>query len=190
MNRKKILVIIIVLIVIIISIGFVIASTNGYWHVGDVWWNTPAEALLHEADKDIASKETLSIKTLINTTEIDDITIMSFVSQNDTFTTVTFISNEDGLYSVYGYTEEVSLSSPSEFVVTGNMDQFVLFPYRTYNNTIYGWCYSNVIPLVNGMAPSLKAFEFECQESKWTLIYWCISDIDSTNDVEVSFILK
>ena len=180
----------IILITIVISIGIVIVSINDYGFAGDVWQDTPEEALLYEADKDIESKETLSIKTLLSRTEIDDITIMTFVSQIDTLITVTFVTNEDGLYSVYGYTEEVSLISPSEFVVTGDPAQFVLFPYRTYHDTIYGWCYSTVIPSVNGTTPVLESYEFEFQGNKWTLSYWYISDIDDTNNVNVSFYLK
>lgn len=187
MNKKTLLVTIIVLITIAIWIGVAIFSANDFWYAGGVWYDTPSEALLHEADKDLESKEILSVKTLLNTTKIDDITIMTFVSRNDTLTTVTFVSNDEGLYSVSGYTNELSLDSPTEFVVTGDKDQFILFPYSTYGNTVYGWCYANVEPTVNGLIPTFTPYEFESQESVWHLNFWCISGIDDINNINVSF---
>ena len=190
MNNKKINAIIIILVVIIVLVALASALKNGYLYIGDVWWETLDEALMHEADKDLESKRILSVKILLNTIEIDDVTIMTFVSQDDTLVRVSFVTNEDGLYCVYGYTEEVFLSSPSEFVVTGESNQFILRPYSTYNDTVYGWCYSNVIPSVNGLEPSLETYEFECQGTKWTLQFWHMDDIDNTDDVTVTFSLK
>ncbi len=108
MNHKKINAIIIILIVITALAVLASALKNSYFYTGDVWWETLDEALMHEADKDIESKKILSVKILLHTIEIDDVTIMTFVSQNDTLTRVSFVSNEDGLYSVSGYTEEQS----------------------------------------------------------------------------------
>lgn len=170
--------------------GWCALSKTGYWYVGDVWFQTPEEALLQEADNDAESKRILSIKKLIKQTNIDDITVMTFVSKNDTLVDVTLVKNKKGLYSVYGYTEEVYLSSPSEFIATGDTDQFILFPYSTYNNTVYGWCYSDIVPLVNDMIPLVETYEFECQGKKWTLNYWWISDIRDIDNVEVCFNVK
>ena len=190
MNNKKINAIIIIPVVIIVSAILITVLTSCYFYTGEVWYETLDEALMHEADRDTESKRILSVKTLLCITRIDDVTIMTFVSQNDTLVRVSFVSNEDGLYCVSGYTEEVSLSSPSEFVVTGESNQFILFPYSTYNDTVYGWCYSNVTPSVNGLEPSIETYEFECQGTKWSLRLWHIDDIDNTDDVNATFGLK
>ena len=190
MSKKSILIVIVVLAIIVISVALVNIAKNGFWYVGNVWWDTIEEALAHEADLTLDTEKTLSVKTLLHTTTIDDITIMTFVSHNDALTTVSFVSNEDGLYSVYGYTEELFLSSPSEFVITGEENQFILFPYRTYGDTVYGWCYSNVTPLVNGRSPSITTVEFECQENTWCLSFWIIDNINDIKNVDVTFDLN
>lgn len=188
MNKRTVTIVVIVIAIIAISSIIVKVSKDGFWHMG-TWYDTPEEALAHEADMDGESMGVLSVKALIYKVEIDDITEMTFVSQDDTLVSVTFVTNEKGRYSVYGYTEEVSLSSPSEFVVAGAEDQSILFPYSTYGDTVYGWCFTDVNVLVNGAVPSKNVYEFECQGATRALCFWRISGIDAEkNDtVDVTF---
>lgn len=165
-------------------------TNNGFLYFGDVWFDTPEEALQCDADTTIDQELTLSIKDLVDTRNISDIANMTFVSENDTLVTVTFVTNKDGMYSVYGYTEEVFIDSPTEFVATGDKDQFILFPYKIYDGTIYGWCYSNVLPIVNGIKPLAQTFEFEIQGKVWTLNYWWIDNFSASENISIDYELR
>lgn len=188
MCKKSLFISIIIILIIVIVMGVTILSNGGYWFIGNVWYDTPEVALQYESDKNLESQKTLTIKKIINKHEIDDITIITFVSQNDTLVMVTFVTNKDGLYSVYGYTEEMFLDTPTEFVVTGDEKQFVLFPYNTYNNTIYGWCYSNITPMVNKMVPIVQTYDFEFQGEKWSLNFWYFNESHETTNNIIDFV--
>ncbi len=75
MNNKKINAIIIIPVVIIVSAILITVLTSCYFYTGEVWYETLDEALMHEADRDTESKRILSVKTLLCTTRIDDVTI-------------------------------------------------------------------------------------------------------------------
>ncbi|MBR6767983.1 MAG: hypothetical protein IKM34_00660 [Clostridia bacterium] len=169
----------------VIFLVLLVVSMNSCY-VGDVWQDTPEKALSHSGTED----PTYSIKTMLKTIEIDDIVDMTFVNEADTLTSVSFVTNDKGQYCVSGSSEEVILSDPDMFVVNGDPEQFILFPYSTYHNTVYGWCYENVFPAVNGITPTMEAYTFECQAEIWTLKFWWIDGIDNADDAEVSFDLK
>ena len=170
---------------LLILIALLVVSMNSCY-VGDVWQDTPEKALSHSGTED----PTYTIKTMLKTIEIDDIVVMTFVNEADTLTKVSFVTNDKGQYCVSGSSEEVILSDPDTFVVNGDPDQFILFPYASYHNTIYGWCYENVVPSVNGLTPKTEAYTFECQGELWTLKFWMIDGIDNTGNAEVTFNLK
>ncbi len=185
--NKKILFPIIIIGVILIVICFVKLSEDGYLYVGDVWRDTPEEALSDAADNPTNDRMTLTVKKLLDQREIGDITEMFFVSENDTLTNVAFVTNDDGKYCVQGYTEEGALESPSAFVLNGDKDQFILFPYSEEGDTVFGWCYSSVSPTVNGIEPSKKTYTFECQGKQWSLDFWWIDDFPKTDEVKIEF---
>lgn len=185
--KKSVLITIIVLSIVVIIVGAVIVGLvikDGFLHIGDVWQNTPEEALSQRADQTIDTLQTLTIKTLIQKRTIDDITVMAFISNADTLVTVTFITNDNGQYSVYGYTEECDLDNPTEFVLNGKQDQSILFPYKEHNTTVYGWSYSNTSFSVGGVLPSTETYKFECQGKEYSLSYWWIDNFPT--DIEPS----
>lgn len=170
------------MLVIMLLLALLVVSMNSCY-VGDVWQDTPEKALSHSGTED----PTYTIKTMLKTIEIDDIVDMTFVNEADTLTSVSFVTNDKGQYCVSGSSEEVILSDPDTFVVNGDPDQFILFPYGTHHDTLYGWCYENVVPSVNGVTPTVEAYTFECQGEIWTLKFWWIDGIDNADDAEVSF---
>jgi hypothetical protein len=187
MNKKVLLGVVIFAVLIVIISSVVTLMTKGYLYVGDVWHETVEEALSYAADNPTNDKMTLTVKELLDKRVIGDIVEMTFVSENDTLTSVSFVINDDEKYCVYGYTEEGVLNSPSEFVLNGDKDQFILFPYSEHVSTVYGWCYSSVTPTVNGITPSTETFEFECQGKTWSLDFWWIDDFPSDTEVKIEY---
>lgn len=186
MNKKVLLIVAAILSVFVIS-TLVILLTNDYLFVGNVWHDTPEKALLQESDNTIDLERSLTVAQLIETRDIEDITIMTFVSQADTLVTVTFVTNEKGQYSFYGYSEENFLDEPTEFLLNGDPNQFILFPYDQYNNTVWGWCYSNTALTVNGTIPTKKNFEFSCQGKNRSIDFWWIDNISPETDIRIEY---
>ena len=193
--NKKILVIIVVCLIIIIGIKVVSdLSDEGYAHYGDTWQDTLEKALMQRADLTTETLQVLTPKTMLHTIYIDDIVEMAFVSIDDTLVTVTFVTNEKGQYSVYGYTEEVWLDSPVMFLLNGDpeqlnidSDQSILFPYNQYNTTIWGWCYSGYSFTINGITPSKETYVFDCQGKSWSIDYWYIDNFPVETDVIIEY---
>lgn len=132
----------IILIISIFCFNSCSLFEDGYLYVGDGWQDTPEKALELEADNTAETEQMLTIASLLDTRHIDDIAIMTFVSKGDTLVTATFVTNEEGQYHYHGCTEEVSLENPTSFVLNGNDEQFILFPYQQYNPKVFGWSYS------------------------------------------------
>ncbi len=193
--NKKVLIIIVVCLIIISGIKVVYdLSEKGYSHSGDTWQDTPEKALMYRADSTTETLQTLTPKTMLNKVYIDDIVEMTFVSSGDTLVTVCFITNEKGQYSVYGYSEEIWLDSPSMFLLNGNpqqfdfdSDQFVLFPYNQYNTTIRGWCYTGYSFTVNGITPTKETYVFDCQGKSRSIDYWYIDNFPAETDVIIEY---
>ena len=167
---------------------------KGYAHYGDAWQDTPERALLQMADDTIDSKQKLTVAHLIEKRDIEDITIMTFVSQGDTLVTVTFVKNGEEQYSVYGSTEEVWLDSPSMFLLNGDPEQFnfdsekfIIFPYKQYNTTVWGWCYSDCSFTVNGITPAKQTYVFDCQGKTWSIDRWQIDNFPTATDVIIEY---
>ena len=196
MNKKVLFFIIILCIIIIIGIKVVSdLSEDGYAHYGDVWQDTPEKALAKEADLTSQTLGTLTPKTMVHTVYIDDIVEMAFVSIDDTFVTVTLITNEKGQYSVHGYTEETCLDSPTMFLLNGDSeqfnfdsDQFIMFPYDHYHSTVWGWCYTGYSFTVNGTTPSKTTHVFDCQGKSWSIDYWQVDNISPETDVQIEYV--
>ena len=186
MRKKVLLIIALILTAFVISI-LVVLLTNDYLFIGNVWYDTPEKALLQEADNTIDSEQSLTIAHLLETRDINDITIMTFVSISDTLVTVTFVKNEKDQYSVYGYTEEVFLDQPTEFLLNGDPNQFILFPYHKYDDTVFGWCYTDIAFTVNEMIPMKKTFEFTCQGKKQSIDFWWIDSIATDLNIQIEY---
>lgn len=188
MNKKTLLIMIIFFVLIAVVLGVMaLLANNNFLFVGNVWKSTPEEALLQEADNSTDAKLSLSIKQLLDKRKINDIIIMTFVSQNDTLTTVTFVTNNDGLYSVYGYTEEEFLDSPTEYILNGDEDQFILFPYNKNGSTVFGWCYTSTSFTVNGITPTTQTYEFDCQGKTRFLDFWWINDFPLDEEITIKY---
>ena len=196
MNKKVLLSIVVFGIITIIGIKVVWdLSDKGFAHYGGAWQDSPERALLQEADNTIDSEQTLTIAHLLDTRDIEDITIMTFVSRGDTLVTVTFIKNEKGQYSVYGYTEEPCLTSPSMFLLNGDPEQlnfdskeFILFPYNQRKTTVWGWSCTNRSFTVNGITPSKETYVFDCQGKTWSIDFWSIEGVTSEADVQIEYV--
>ena len=161
---------------------------DGYLYVGDGWQDTPEKAWAMAADDTIETEQMLTVESLLDTRYIDDIAIMTFVSKGDTLVTATFVTNEKRQYHYHGCTEETLLDDPTEFVLNGNTEQFILFPYQQHNSTVFGWCYSSASFTVNGKTPSKESHSFTCQEKEWTLDYWWVDDIPSNTEISIEYI--
>ena len=199
MNKKVLLILITTVCVVCIGIFLVDAimklMNDGYAHYGDTWQDTPEKALKKHADYTVETLQTLTPQTVLCTKCIDDIVEMTFVSVGDTLVTVTFVTNDKGQYSVYGYTEELGLDDPGWFVLTGdprqfdfNAEQFILVPYDSYNTTVWGWCYTECSFTVNGVNPFRETYVFDCQGKTWSLDYWWIVDVPSESEVTIEYI--
>lgn len=197
--KKKVLIAIIFLFLTITIINIVNVVydlyTKGYSLSSHTFKSTPEEALAQRADSTLETLHTLTPETVLNTVYIDDIVQMTFVSISDTLVTVCFVTNEKGQYSVYGYTEEVWLSSPSMFVLTGDpenfnfdSEKFIFIPYNQHNTTVYGWCYSGYQFTVNGIMPSKQTFVFDCEGKTWSLDYWKIDNFPAETEVLIEYI--
>ena len=130
----------------------------------------------------------LTVVTLLETRYIDDIAIMTFVSKGDTLVTATFVTNKKGQYHFQGCTEEVLLNDPTEFVLNGDSEQFILFPYKQYNSKVFGWSYSTASFTVNGITPNKETYVFSCQNKDWSLDFWWIDDVASDAEVLIEYI--
>ena len=181
---------IILAITLIISISCFSSCSlfeDGYLYVGDGWQDTPEKALAQAADDTIEKERMLTVVYLLDKRYIDDIAIMTFVSKDDTLVTATFVANEKLQYHYHGCTEEKLLSEPTGFVLNGDPEQFILFPYQQYNSAVFGWCYSNASFTVNGKTPSKESHSFTCQEKEWTLDYWWVDDIPSNTEISIEY---
>ncbi len=163
---------------------------DGYLYIGDVWQDTPENALSIEADSPVNDAETLTIEKLLCKKQIDDILEMTFVSKADTLVSVAFVTNDDGQYCVYGYTEEVRLDSPAMFLLNGDNEQDIVFPYSQHGTTVYGWCYSTVSFTINEIVPNKETYTFKCQGKEWSLDYWWVEDVASDAEVSICYTNK
>ncbi len=159
-------------------------ADGGYAYYGDVWEDTPEKALQKASDRDLETLQILTPKIIFEKTTLDDIVLMMFLSKNDSLVIVTFVTNEKEQYSVYGWTEECDLDHPSEFLMDGNSDQFILFPYTKYNNTVVGWCYSTARFTVNGVSPERKTFVFDVQGTTYSIDFWTVESLDDSISIE------
>ncbi|MBQ8163281.1 MAG: hypothetical protein IJZ93_02805 [Clostridia bacterium] len=161
---------------------------GGCLYIGDGWQDTPELALVQAANGTAETEQMLTVKHLLETRYIDDIAIMTFVSKGDTLVTATFVTNDEGKYHYHGCTEEGLLSDPTEFVLNGDSEQFVLFPYQQYNSKVFGWCYSSASFTVNGKTPSKEAHSFACQGKEWTLDFWYLNDVPPNTEISIAYI--
>ena len=182
---------IILAITLIISISCFSSCSlfeDGYLYVGDGWQDSPEKALAIAADETIETDQMLTVESLLDTRYIDDIAIMTFVSKGDTLVIVTFVTNENGQYHYHGCTEETLLDDPTAFVLNGDSEQFILFPYQHYNTKVFGWSYSSASFTVNGKNPDKKTYTFTCQGKEWSLDFWWIDDVSSNTEVTIDFV--
>lgn len=180
MNKKNTIIVIFVIAVFAIAIAWAVSSfvSNGYLYVGDGWQDTPEKALEVEANAPMSSKDTLTVATLILTINIEDFTEMTFVSKADTLVTVSFVKNDKGQYHVSGYTEEVTLDDPTELLLNGDLEQIITIPYRQKNNTIWGWCYTDVpIFTIAGITPERETYTFECQGKPRSIDFFIVKNV-------------
>ena len=189
---KKVILLISIIVVFFVGDIFINVikdvSDDGYAYYGNVWQDTPEKALLKAAEQDSETILTLTPKTIFETTTIDDIVLMTFLSKNDTLVTVDFVSNENQQYSVHSWTEECDLDFPSEFLMTGVPNQFMLFPYKNYGTKVCGWCYSTAQFTVNGISPTRRTFKFKAQGKGRSIDFWIIGDFIATNDVSIDYL--
>ena len=191
MKKKSLIVVSVVALIFIAIIAFFVIKrllTDGFAYYGDVWASSPEIALQKAAEQDSQTVETLTPQITFNQTAIDNVLLMTFLSEANTLVTVTFVSNEDGQYSVSGWTEECDLDHPTEFLLNGDLDQFILFPYQEYGTTVLGWCYSSARFTVNGIAPTRETFSFSVQGETYSVDYWMIEEHVSNGAVDIEYV--
>ena len=190
MKKSLIVVSVVATLFLAIIVFFVIKTllSNGYAYYGDVWASSPEIALQKAAEQDSQTMETLTPQITFKKTVIDDILLMTFLSESDTLVTVTFVSNEDGQYSVSGWTEEYDLDHPTEFLLNGDPNQFILFPYQEHSNTVLGWCYSSARFTVDGITPTRETFSFSVEGKTYSVDCWIIEEHLSDGDIAIEYI--
>ena len=191
MKKKLLIVVSVVAILFITIIAFSVIKSllnDGYAYYGDVWASSPEIALQKSADQDSQTMKTLTPKTTFKKIVIDDILLMTFLSESDTLVTVTFVTNEDEQYSVSGWTEEYDLNRPTAFLLSGESDQFILFPYQEHGDTVLGWCYSSARFTVNGIAPARETFSFSVHGKPYSIDFWMIEEHVTDGDVDIEYI--
>ncbi len=196
MNKKTLVAI--VACVIIIGIGIVVYDlfTKGYAHYGDVWQDTPEEALKQQTPKFDESPGLFTPKQILKTVYFEELADMTYISADDTLVSVSFVINEDGKYSVFGYSEEAFLDSPSYFLMNGDpkqldfdcAEEYILSACSQEDDTVFGWCYSGYTFTVNGKTPTKETFVFDCQGKSWSIDYWQVEGISEDSDVEIEYI--
>lgn len=189
--KKKAMVFLVVAILLVVIVAFFAVKAllnDGYAFWGDVWETSPEKALQKAAEQDLNTMQTLTPKIIFEKTTFDDIVLMTFLSQDETLVTVTFASNANDLYSVSGWTEEYDLAHPSEFLMDGNPDQWILFPYRRHDNTVFGWCYSTAQFTVNGISPTRKTFNFDLQGMTYSIDFWTVSGQNSGDHISIEYL--
>ena len=80
------------------------------------------------------------------------------------------------------------LNDPTEFVLNGDSEQFILFPYKQYNSKVFGWSYSTASFTVNGITPNKETYVFSCQNKDRSLDFWWIDDVASDSEVLIEYI--
>lgn len=188
--KKTTIVLIIAILIVATMIFFVVKSVlnDGYAFCGDVWETSPEKALQKAAEQDLDTMQTLTPQIIFEKTTLDSIVLMTFLSENETLVTVTFVSDADGRFSVSGWTEEYDLAHPSEFLMDGNPDQFILFPYKKYDNLVLGWCYSTAQFMVNGISPTRKTFNFDLQGTTYSIDFWTVNVQNSDDDISIKYL--
>ena len=186
----------VILCLILVGIGIVVYDlfTNGYAHYG-TWYDTPEEALKHKTPLPDETPEMYTPKKTLKTVYFDEIADMTYISADDTLVSVSFVINEEGQFSVYGMSEEVDLDDPAYFLMNGDpkqldfdADEYILFPYSSHGETVYGWCYSGYTFTVNGKEPIKETFVFECQGKTRSIDYWYVEGIPEDADVDIEYI--
>ena len=191
MKKKSLIVVSIISILLISIMVFTVIKdllNKGYAYYGDGWQYSPEEALKIAADQDLETMQTLTPQIIFKTTTFDDIVLMTFLSKGDTLVSVTFVSNEKGQYHVRGWTEEYDLAHPSEFLIDGDPDQFILFPYKKHDNVVLGWCYSTARFTVNGISPERETFHFDAGGKAYSIDFWMIDEYVSNEDVSIQYL--
>lgn len=189
MKKARIIISILAILFVVLAVCVVLKDlwNDGWAYYGDVWQSSPEKALQQAADRDSETMQTLTPKIRFKELAIDDIIVMTFLSQNDTLVTVTLVSNEKNQYSVYGWTEEYDLDHPSNFLIDGDADQFILFPYEKYHNIVLGWCYSTAQFTVNGISPERETFTFDLQGKTYSIDFWTVNGQFSDDGISIEY---
>lgn len=188
-NSGKIIVgILLVFLISALVLGGVSLCRDGFLYVGDVWQNTPELALAIAADSPLPGiKERYTVVRVLETWQTDDTLYMVYISGGDTLVHVTLVTNRKGQYCVHNSTEEGPLDSPSEFVLNGDPEQYILFPYTCNGTMVCGWCYTEASFTVNGRVPSRRTHIVECQGQIWSLDFWWLEDVPEDDEITLSY---
>lgn len=176
-----------IIFILITAIVILSSSSCNYLYVGDGWQDTPEAALAVAADNPM-EKDILTAKNIIDTLYIGDRAFMLFVSEGDTLVSATFVTNEDGKYHYNASSEEVLLNEPDTFLLNGDSEQFILFPYQQYGNKCFGWKLSSAQIKINGIEPEIKTYQIECQGKMWSVDYWCVDNISGETEILIEHI--
>ena len=96
MKKKSLIVVLVVALIFIAIIAFFVIKsllTDGYAYYGNVWASSPEIALQKAADQDSQTMETLTPQITFNQTVIDNVLLMSFLSEADTLETKVTVTN-------------------------------------------------------------------------------------------------
>ena len=179
----------IIFLTFVLLFVLVFSSCDGYLYIGDGWQDTPEKALKIAAENPI-DKERLTVGTLLDTWYVDDMAFMLFVSKNDMLVKADFISDEKDRFHHHASSEEAMLDKPDTFILNGEADQFVLFPYSQYGNQVWGYKYSSVHITVNGLTPEVKTYTFSCQGHEWSIDRWCIDGIKENTEIHIEYVVE
>lgn len=190
MSKKNAILTVVILVLIVIAVilaAVLYIRKNGYLYIGD-WEDTPEAALAREADGTSDDDSLYTVKQLLEKQTFDDLVEMAFISKRDTLVTVSIVINKKGKYHFWGSTEEPFLGDPENFVLNGDPEQFILFPYQHHGDMVFGWCYTEVSLTVNGIVPYRRTHTVTCDGKEWSLDYFWLDNVPQDTEVQIEYV--
>lgn len=187
-TRTKVIIITLplLLLAILIGIGVYKFINDGYLYIGG-WESTPEKAL--DVARSGIDEDRETVKIHLDTLYFDDYSVVFYVSARDTLCRATMIQNDKGKWHHMGSSEESDLDAPCYFILNGDENQDIFFPYIFFEerHMIIGWKYSYTPDvLVNGKPTEKKTYKIEIDGKDRSVDYWWFTDTTVLTEADVT----
>lgn len=186
MKKKSVVIVSIALFIFaIIGVSIYQLNQDGYLYIGG-WEKTPESALKTAAQNAMPMEENaLTVKVHLDTYYLSDHAVVFYVSKNDILCVATIVKNEKEEWHYRGHSEEGDIADPCYFVLNGEKDQELLFPFHfdKKSKKVYGWKYTNGKDvLINGKSTGKKTYTAELSDQRWKIDYWWCDDVEESSE--------